>query len=139
MKIAVGLVLGLSLLASTAQARTYQFLDDGVPVTLNETQAERLQNVFFGINSLDPCPWGPLVLWTFPTAPPPKFIDREILPPKPYVPPPPYYPPGGGGGRPAPVPEPGTWLLMLIGLASIAFGRKLSWFRGFGPPAFRGE
>lgn len=120
--------LVFSLLASTAQARTYQFIDDGVLVTLSEARAERLQNVFYGINDLFPCPWGPLVLWTFPEPPAPVWTPPEaptplaVIEPPGLIPNPPW--PSTPPSAPA-VPETGTALLMLIGFASLILGRRL--------------
>jgi len=121
-------VLALSLLASAAQAKTYPFIDDGVLVELNETQAERLQNVFYGINDLDPCPWGPLVLWTFPALPAPVWTPPQaptplavieppgLIPNPPWPPTPPHVPT---------VPEPATWLMVAVGLVVVGLRRRV--------------
>jgi hypothetical protein len=120
-------VLALSLLASTAQARTYQFIDDGALVTLSEARAERLQNMLYGVNDLFPCPWGPLVLWTFPEPTAPVWTPPEaptplaVIEPPGLIPNPPW--PSTPPSAPA-VPEMATWLMVAIGLAGIAAAKR---------------
>jgi hypothetical protein len=116
-------VLGTLCIATPASAALHPFIDDGVLVELTDTQFERLQNVFYGINDLFPCiPGGPLVI----DSPPPE------LPP--YIPPTvqePWTPPPSIDYNPCPpptvtgVPETSTWLMLLTGFAAMLLaGRR---------------
>lgn len=116
------IIIAALLAASSAHAKSYEFVDDGVLVSLNETQARRLQNAWVGINDLSPCPWGPLALWTFPTPAwtPPAPTPLAVSPlPTAYV----IEPPGLIPNPPTTpaVPEASTWVMVLMGLASLMF------------------
>ena len=68
-----------------------------------------------------------LALWVL-GWPCPDF-DAQFAPPPPSLPLHPYLSPIGSGEtpvNPSPVPEPATWLLMLLGFASMLLARRLS-------------
>lgn len=121
------LVLALALLAAPASAKAAVLpfsLDPPLSVFSGSLGVAASASYLETVADGSPC-W-----WLFVDAynadqPAPTPLAYEPLPPAAYTPPPVWTLPDQGS-VPAPVPEPATWLLALVGFASLLLRRRFT-------------